>query len=206
MEAAWRPEGAWAEVSSSGPDNITVDLTNRCVIVTGLATNGGATSSTATNSASRYIRVTPMFSGTPGVTSLIAPAPMWHWTWSGADFSIDARDDYGSWVRWVVRYKRSDNNAGILEIWKDDIKVFSGINKNYGSNIADPAYWKFGIYHGKAGGNSLTTPSIGVDWPWRRVIYFDELKYGVRTGGTTSAVDTSDSVYQWVRPRGPRGE
>ena len=203
VETAWRPEGVWTTASTSGVNNITVDTTNRRVIVTGLGTYTTCFTN-AVNCTTRYIRVVPIIGGSDGTTSLIAPAPRWYWNWRG--FSIDARPDYGRWTRWVARYKLSNAGTGYMEIWKDDVKVSSEFNLTIGNaNPAADLYWKIGFYTGHAGGGS-SSPPVPMDWPWRRDVYFDEIRGAQRVSGVNSPTDTNDSAYQLVRPRGPVGE
>lgn len=204
VEYAWSPHGVWQTASTDTANNITVDLTNRRVIATGLGQYSTFFSST-TNGTTRYIRVIPIIGGADGTTSLIVPAPRWHWQWAG-NFSIDARPDYGRWTRWVMRYKRSSTGTGFREVWKDDVKVFSEFNATIGTaNPAQSYYWKLGFYTGHpSGGRAL--PPIPMDFPWRRIVYFDEVRGAQRTGGASTATDTNDSAYQQVRPRGGVGE
>jgi hypothetical protein len=215
VEAAWRPEGAWETVTTNGTENITVDTSNRRVIVTGLGVSSSSTGSSGAcfsaggmNCTTRYIRVVPVTGGVDGATSLISPAPKWHWVWEGMPFSIDARPDYGRWTRWVMRYRLSDSGTGYREVWKDDVKVASQFNITFGNaNPSQSLYWKIGFYTGYTTKTStLTNPPIPMDWPWRRTVLFDEIRGAQRVNGGSVPTDTSDSAYQWVRPRGPAGE
>lgn len=206
VEYAWRPEGVWTTASTDTVNNITVDTANRRVIVTGLG-DYTACFADATNCRTRYIRVVPIIDGEDGTTSLIAPAPRWHWGWHGG-FSIDSRADRGRWVRWVLRYMLGANSNGYYEVWKDDVKVASRFGVTLGSaNPTAPYYWKMGFYTGYTPRNAdRSVPPVPMDWPWRRIVYFDEVRALERTSGSSAPADTNDSAYQQVRPRGGVGQ
>lgn len=88
-----------------------------------------------------------------------------------------------TWVDWVVHVKFAYNNTGILEVWRDGIKLFARTNLPNSFNDVYYPYPKFGIY--KWGWNGWQSFS-----PYSTLIqYYDEIKIG-----------GSNSNYQEVAP------
>ena len=116
-------------------------------------------------------------------TKAVSP-PLAIWTLNGKWYIVQALDagtsqtaigDYvkGVWTDFVVHVKWSTGSDGLIEVWKDGVKVFtkSGINTYVG--ITTGNYMKVGIYK----------------WPWKktdtynstttqRVMYADEIRIG----------------------------
>lgn len=216
VEFAWRPEGPWTAISAPGnaSEFVTVDLTNRRVVVCGLCTYTSATTASlttinnyeaegSTSLGCRYVRIVPIISGSDGTPSLICPGPNWHWTVSGAGISIDARPDYGRAVPFVLRYKVSETNQGLIQVFKDGASVGFASGIKLGDNEAQAHYWKMGIYHARPGYKGDNQyPLIPMHYPWRRTVSYGQIRVGTRTGGPTGEVDTDDSAYLAVAPRG----
>lgn len=84
----------------------------------------------------------------------------------------------GQWIDWVVHIKYSYSNSGILEVWKDGVKVIERINEPNSYNDQSYPYLKLGIYR----------------WEWgqpvSRVLYYDEIRVG---NGNCSYNDVSNS-------------
>jgi len=82
------------------------------------------------------------------------------------------------WIDWVVHIKYSFDNSGILEVWKDGVKVIERINKPNSYNDRSYPYLKLGIYR----------------WEWgqpvSRVLYIDEIRVG---NGNSSYNEVSTS-------------
>ncbi len=78
------------------------------------------------------------------------------------------------WIDWVIHIKFSHTNTGILEVWKDGVKVIERINMPNAYNDDAYPYFKFGVYKWKWG----TATS-------QRIIYYDE----VRVGNANSSYD-----------------
>ncbi|MFV8819473.1 heparin lyase I family protein [Haliea sp. E17] len=56
--------------------------------------------------------------------------------------------DVGRWVDWVVHYKPSKGNSGIVEVWKDGTLVASRRGQTTEDDLVGP-YSKWGIYKGQ---------------------------------------------------------
>lgn len=189
-----RPDGPWQVHTAS--------TTALSLTITGLGTNNSAT-----NQKNLYVKVHALTGSSEGPASLICPSPQWYWsdTQPSRRWGADARSDLGQWVRFVYHYRLSDNNTGIVEIWKDDALVFRDLATSIGSNFPAAHYWKLGIYHGRVGvlegqAGADSVP-IAADTPARITAYYSGIRMGMRTGGTTGATDTDDAAYQAVRPR-----
>jgi len=84
------------------------------------------------------------------------------------------------WIDWVIHIKFSHTNTGIVEVWKDGVKVIDRINMPNAYNDDKYPYFKFGVYR----------------WEWgtstsQRNIYYDEVRIG-----------NSNSSYDEVKPGG----
>jgi len=82
------------------------------------------------------------------------------------------------WIDWVIHIKFSHTNTGIVEVWKDGVKVIDRINMPNAYNDDNYPYFKFGVYKWKWG----TAAS-------QRIIYYDEVRIG-----------NSNSSYDEVKP------
>jgi len=74
----------------------------------------------------------------------------------------------GVWTDWVVHVKWSYKADGVLEVWKDGVKVISQLNTPNCYNDKIGPYIKFGIYKGW---NSGSSPEPGItkrvfSWGW----------------------------------------
>lgn len=72
-----------------------------------------------------------------------------------------------TWIDWVVHIKFSHTNTGILEVWKNGVKVVDRQNLPNCYNDEVYPYFKFGVYRWEWG-TSVT----------QRVIYYDEVRVG----------------------------
>ena len=79
--------------------------------------------------------------------------------------------DIGKWADWVFHIKWAYDNTGILEIWKNKVKVISRINLPNSFNDATYPYFKIGIY--RYGWSTMPENPIKV-----RTVYVDEVKIG----------------------------
>jgi hypothetical protein len=75
--------------------------------------------------------------------------------------------DRGKWTNWVVHYKRSTKNDGVVEVWKDEKKLvdFKGVTSQ---NEEERGLWKFGLYRGR----EVEKEHFGNTY----VLYFDDVK------------------------------
>lgn len=87
----------------------------------------------------------------------------------------------GKWTDWVVHAQWSYLSDGLIEMWKDGVKVVSRRGPNT-YNDTQPLYFMLGLYR----------------WPWsfpnnvwsepKRVVYFDELRVGDATANYSAVV------------------
>ncbi len=77
------------------------------------------------------------------------------------------------WVDWVYHVKWSSASDGLVEIWKDGVKVISKAGANIYSNAIGGAYFRVGLYKWpwKQGSNPASTTT-------KRVMYVDETRVG----------------------------
>lgn len=70
----------------------------------------------------------------------------------------------GEWVNWVVHAKWSTGSDGLLEIWRDGVRVWSRSGQNvYNLTIPRTPYFKTGIYRpSRNNDNALPEPPITV--------------------------------------------
>jgi len=108
----------------------------------------------------------------------------------------------GEWTDFVVRYRPHYTTAGILQVWINDVLVVSRIGIPNAYNDTFGPYACLGIYCGQAQG--APSGSIPGDWPAQRVCYYDEWRLYEAVGNPAAAVDTSNTAYQTVKPRGLR--
>ena len=96
----------------------------------------------------------------------------------------------GRWTNWVFRVKWSYGTDGILEVWKNGVKVISAKGPNTFNDARMP-FFKMGIYKGwKAGMPSSVT---------RRVVYHDQFRM-VGPGGSYTAVAPASNPYSLAAP------
>lgn len=77
------------------------------------------------------------------------------------------------WHTYVIHIVHSSTSSGLIEIWRHGIKIMNRAGKNMypvTGNVTNPN-WKLGIY--KSGWNDDNTTMTN-----RRVILFDDIKYG----------------------------
>lgn len=106
-------------------------------------------------------------------------------------------DDVGEWVDFVVRLKATYTSSGVLEIWKNGVKVYSHFGPTWPNDDA-VGYFKTGIYNGHFSPGT----NVPTDWPQRQAIYLDSHKLATATSNPTSAVGTDNCAYQMVAPTG----
>lgn len=95
--------------------------------------------------------------------------------------------DKGNWHRYVLHIIHSSTSSGLIEIWRDDVKILTRAGQNMyvvGGTIKNPTF-KIGVYK-SAWNDSKTTDTT------KRVFYLDEF----RLGG-------ADAFYVAVAPRTP---
>ena len=77
----------------------------------------------------------------------------------------------GKWTDFVFHVKWSSGTDGLIEIWKNGVKIFSKAGKNINAGITYGAYMRSGLYK----------------WPWKsgststtkkRVLYIDDVRIG----------------------------
>ena len=87
--------------------------------------------------------------------------------------------DKAKWNDWVFHIKFSYKSDGILEIWKNKVKIFSLYGPNSFNDVYYP-YFKIGIYKWGWNGWASYSPES------KRVLYYDE----VRIGNKSANLDT----------------
>lgn len=107
--------------------------------------------------------------------------------------------DRGRWTDYVIHWIPSVGPEGLLEVWKNDVKVLTRKGPST-RNDAVLNNMKFGLYTGW--GNLSKPPPVG--WPKQIRVYHDEIKFMEVIGGTKAPIDTNSCAYQAVAPRGPR--
>lgn len=105
-----------------------------------------------------------------------------HWEQLGQNgkHTVVGNQQVGRWTDWVFHIRWSEGANGLVEVWKDGVRVFQQTGKN---KYADGAgtYFKFGIYKWDWTSN-LTRSNTD-----RRIVFHDELR--IRDGsGSYSAV------------------
>ena len=70
------------------------------------------------------------------------------------------------WVDWIVHIKFAHDNTGILEVWKDGVKVIDRQNLPNSYNDDNYPYFKAGIYKWSWGGIS------------QKIMYWDQIRIG----------------------------
>jgi hypothetical protein len=75
------------------------------------------------------------------------------------------------WTDFVYHVKWSTGSDGLIEIWKNGVKVFTKAGANLGADVTTGAYMRTGIYKSpwKSGSTSYTTT---------RVMYVDDVRIG----------------------------
>jgi hypothetical protein len=81
--------------------------------------------------------------------------------------------DKGNWHRWVMHVKHASDGTGLIEIWKDDVKILTRAGQNMyalSGTVKKPT-WKLGIYKSDWNGTNTTATNI-------RVLYYDDIRLG----------------------------
>jgi hypothetical protein len=89
------------------------------------------------------------------------------------------------WRSYVLHIQHASNSTGLVEIWKDNVKILNYKGQNMysvGSKYKAPN-WKLGIY--KSNWNDSETTMTK-----KRVIYFDDIKFGNENTTYTEMVPT----------------
>jgi hypothetical protein len=84
--------------------------------------------------------------------------------------------DRSRWNDWVFHIKFSYKSDGIMEIWKNKVKIFSYYGPNSYNDQSYP-YFKIGIYKWGWNGWADYSPEN------KRVLYYDEVKIGNKNSG-----------------------
>ncbi|MDO6440366.1 heparin lyase I family protein [Cyclobacterium sp. 1_MG-2023] len=86
--------------------------------------------------------------------------------WDHYDFGSVPKDE---WIDFVFHIVHSDNNDGLVEVWRNDDKILthSGPNKYEGERLPR---WKVGIYKDAWDGKTTDTDT--------RILYFDNIRIG----------------------------
>jgi hypothetical protein len=87
--------------------------------------------------------------------------------------------DLGKWNDWVFHIKFSYKSDGILEIWKNKVKVYTLYGPN-SFNDENYPYFKVGIYKWGWNGWASYSPES------KRVLYYDEVRVGNKNANLTS--------------------
>lgn len=87
------------------------------------------------------------------------------------DIDLGPVTDKGKWADWVVHIKFSYKSDGILEIWKNKVKIYSLYGPNSFNDENFP-YFKLGIYKWGWNGWASYSPES------KRVLYMDEVRIG----------------------------
>ncbi len=80
----------------------------------------------------------------------------------------------GVWTDWVFHVKWSSGTDGLVEVWKDGVKVGTQQGPSTYNDQIGP-YFKYGMYKADWNGSVNPTPSI-ITTP--RISYFDEVRVG----------------------------
>lgn len=99
----------------------------------------------------------------------------------------------GVWTDWVVHVKWSYKADGVLEVWKDGVKVINQMNIPNCYNDNKGPYIKFGIYKGWTSGSR---PEPGIT---KRILYHDEF----RMAGANGSYDTVAPGQRIAKPEAP---
>jgi hypothetical protein len=77
------------------------------------------------------------------------------------------------WVDWVYHVKWSSTSDGLIEVWKNGVKVISKAGANIYANSIGGAYFRVGLYKWpwKQGSNPASTTTT-------RIMYVDEARVG----------------------------
>lgn len=82
---------------------------------------------------------------------------------------------YGKWERFVFHIRFRSNNTGLMEVWKNDVKIYSAARQN--GVEYDRTRIKWGMYVGAGNINHETNKC-----------YFDDIKIGNRNSGYDDVV------------------
>lgn len=104
-------------------------------------------------------------------------------TSSGQGFAFQKSFDLGPvivgrWVDWVFHIRWDWHNNGVMEVWKDKIKVINYVNGPTYCNDLQYPYFKIGIYKWPW----MTTTGRAASPASRRVLYVDEIKFANKYG------------------------
>lgn len=78
------------------------------------------------------------------------------------------------WVHWVFHIKYGYDNTGVLEVWKNGVKVVDRVNMPNSFNDRDLPYFKIGVYEGAWCCEPWVSQSPGS----KRTVYVRNLKIG----------------------------
>jgi Polysaccharide lyase len=97
----------------------------------------------------------------------------WRITMFGNQQTTIATYEKNKWVDWVYHVKWSAGSDGLVEVWKDGVKVFTKTGANIYSNSIGGAYMRVGVYKWvwKSGSNPASTTT-------KRIMYVDEVRIG----------------------------
>jgi hypothetical protein len=95
----------------------------------------------------------------------------WRLVQLGKTITILGNYDKGKWTDMVFHVKWSSGTDGLIEIWKNGVKIMSKTGANVNAGILTGAYMRTGIYKWpwKSGTSSTTT---------KRVVYIDDVRIG----------------------------
>ncbi|HVZ55834.1 MAG TPA: polysaccharide lyase [Chitinophagaceae bacterium] len=79
----------------------------------------------------------------------------------------------GVWTNWVYHVRFSKGTDGLVEVWKDGVKVYSYTGQTQYTNLTAGNYYKFGIY--KWG---WQYPTWFTSTSTQRQIYYDDIRIG----------------------------
>lgn len=82
--------------------------------------------------------------------------------------------DTDQWVEWIWHIKYGYDNTGLLEIWKNGVKVYSRVNMPNSFNDRDVPFFKIGVYEGAWGDVQWHATSPGT----KRTVYIRNMKIG----------------------------
>lgn len=97
----------------------------------------------------------------------------WRVTMFGNQQTVIGTYEKDRWVDWVYHVKWSAGSDGLVEIWKDGVKVFTKNGPNIYSNSIGGAYLRVGIYKWvwKSGSKPASTTT-------NRIMYIDDVRIG----------------------------
>jgi hypothetical protein len=95
----------------------------------------------------------------------------WRLVQFGSQTTILSNYETNKWTDFVFHVKWSSGSDGLIEVWKNGVKILTKYGKNIDGSVTTGAYMRTGLYKWPwKGGNTSTTT--------KRVIYIDDVRIG----------------------------